>query len=462
MYNDVKSCVKHHGSFSDCFSTSVGLMQGDALSPVLFSLFVNDIELDLLNHCNNSYELKYLNLLLLMYADDTVIFSESIEGLQEMLNCLNIYCYKWNLCINTDKTKVIIFCNGGIIRDNEKWYLGDNELEIVNEFNYLGLVLKFNGKFVETQKCIANQGRKALFGLLRKFNDCNLNVETKLYLFDTYVSSILSYSCEIWGYHSAIDIEKVHIDFCKRVLGVSKKCTNMMVFAELGRFPLNTSRKFRIIKYWLKILNTNNCILKSCYELLLDDINLPRFNWANAVKNILLEVGLPHIWDSQQVENKTSFLFTVKQRLEDHFIQDCNRIINSSSKGFLYQHLNPTHSVKNYLKKRLEFVYSKLITKIRLSEHSLFIEVGRRQNIQRENRLCTLCDNKTIEDEFHFILSCPFYHDLRINYIKKYFYVRPSVFKLIKLLNSENIKTLNNFGKYLYKAFLRREMFNKN
>ena len=49
----------------------------------------------------------------------------------------------------------------------------------------------------------------------------HLNVSTrtctKLSLFDTYISSIANYGCEIWGLHPAHELERVHLDFCKQV-----------------------------------------------------------------------------------------------------------------------------------------------------------------------------------------------------------------------------------------------------
>ena len=56
-----------------------------------------------------------------------------------------------------------------------------------------------------------------------------LNVNTKLSLFDTYVGSVANYGCEVWGLHPAKDIEKVHLDFCKKILGVKKSTVSMMV-----------------------------------------------------------------------------------------------------------------------------------------------------------------------------------------------------------------------------------------
>ena len=53
-----------------------------------------------------------LKLFSLMYADDAVLFSKTKQGLQCLLDKLSIYCKTWNLKVNTNKTKVMIFENG--------------------------------------------------------------------------------------------------------------------------------------------------------------------------------------------------------------------------------------------------------------------------------------------------------------------------------------------------------------
>ena len=45
MYEKVKSCVKLNSSYSDVFQYAAGLRQGEVMSPLLFSLFVDDLEL---------------------------------------------------------------------------------------------------------------------------------------------------------------------------------------------------------------------------------------------------------------------------------------------------------------------------------------------------------------------------------------------------------------------------------
>ena len=49
------------------------------------------------------------------------------------------------------------------------------------------------------------------------------------------------------------DIEKLHAKFCKRILGVHSKSTNLAVIAELGRYPMIIQISTQVIKYWLRI-----------------------------------------------------------------------------------------------------------------------------------------------------------------------------------------------------------------
>ena len=88
---------------------------------------------------------------------------------------------------------------------------------------------------------------------------------------------------------------------------------------------------------------------------------------------------------------------------------------------------------------------------MQLSAHSLISETGRYSNIPVEQRLCEYCKSD-IEDEFHLILKCPLYNRLRCQYIKSYYRRNPSMYKLINLLNTNNVKELCMLGKFLHHA----------
>lgn len=115
MYMGIKSLVKLNGIASNFFECNVGVRQGENLSPFLFSLYINDLENFLLEKnivglqsISNEIEnelLLHLKLLILFYADDTVIMAESTEDLQNALNEFYSYCTQWKLNVNVIKQK---------------------------------------------------------------------------------------------------------------------------------------------------------------------------------------------------------------------------------------------------------------------------------------------------------------------------------------------------------------------
>ena len=83
------------------------------------------------------------------------------------------------------------------------------------------------------------------------------------------------------------------------------------------------------------------------------------------------------------------------------------------------------------------------ISCFRCSSHDLEIERGRYTNTPRELRICKLCKTEP-ETEFHFLLKCPYYNDLRVKYISRKYYVNPSLNKFAILMSSKNDKRLLN------------------
>ena len=80
--------------------------------------------------------------------------------------------------------------------------------------------------------------------LIQKFD---FNAKTRCQLFDIYVGSVISYGSEIWGFHKSPEIGRLHLLFCKNVLGVRRNVCNYMIYSELGRRLLILQRKFKII-----------------------------------------------------------------------------------------------------------------------------------------------------------------------------------------------------------------------
>ena len=114
IYEDVSYCVKLNGRLTPNITSNVGVKQGCVLSPTLFNLFLVDLPEIFDEHCDpvDNFDAK-LNCL--MFADDIVLISQTAEGLQNCINRLHTYTNKWQLMLNTKKTKVVIFNKGGHI-----------------------------------------------------------------------------------------------------------------------------------------------------------------------------------------------------------------------------------------------------------------------------------------------------------------------------------------------------------
>ena len=83
---------------------------------------------------------SYLKLFILLLADDTVLFSSSKDGLQNMLNLFENYCDEWKLTVNIFKTKILVFIAGRYAR-NLKFFFKGNELKLVTDYKYLDIYL---------------------------------------------------------------------------------------------------------------------------------------------------------------------------------------------------------------------------------------------------------------------------------------------------------------------------------
>ena len=105
----------------------------------------------------------------LLYADDTAIFSETPEGMQNALNIFDDYCNTWHLCINVSKTKVAIFSKRKT-RSNIEFMLQGVRLEIVGDYSYLCICYKYNGNFAKAKQQLVDQAQKAHFSIYQKNN----------------------------------------------------------------------------------------------------------------------------------------------------------------------------------------------------------------------------------------------------------------------------------------------------
>ena len=479
LYLDAKSCVQvkvdNISNCSEFFSSKVGVRQGENLSPLLFAIYLNDIKGYIQVNMNGiptvaetvrdmnlteSEVNTLINLFILLYADDSVIFSESAKDLQKGLDLFKTYCDRFKLVLNARKCKVVIFSRGEI-RNKPHFNIGSEEIEIVSEFTYLGLKLNYNNRLKVAQKDLYCRASRAMFSLLKKSQANNLPLDLMIDLFDSMVLPVLLYGCEIWGFETIDCMNKLQLKFYKYILRLRQSTPSMMIYSELGKFPILISIKCRLLCFWLKLVNgpASERLSSLTYKCLLNlyENNTHKNNYLSFVKKTLDELGLSNFWTNQMQINVNPMWFKAKvnRLLQDQFIQS---FYSSLDNDPIYTNFRMFKT--NFRRESAIFQLPKnyVISQIRFrtTNNNAPVNILRFTQTPRADRLCQKCNINDIGDEFHYLFVCSHFQTQREQYIPKYFYNRPNSIKFEQISNSKDSKILLQLSKFI--SYIDREL----
>ena len=348
MYDGNEMYVRIHGGLTLPFVTTVGVKQGCVLSPLLFNLFLNKLPAQYDETCD-PVELNGNPLLVLMYADDCVVFSLSANGLRNAICKTVEHFTALNLAVNTLKTKVLIFnLRGQSLSDdpNHKFIINAKPLAVVSEYTYLGVKLKSSGTFaaaIEELSSKAGRAWNSLSTLL--YTNKRMHIDRALRLFDSLISSIALYACELWlpfaftkkswespenllNFWEKLKCETLNQKLCRLLLSVNKKTSRLCVLGELGRYPMLITGISHTLKYTWSIQNAS-------FESLLGDtmkeMNLLNDqggdSWLKRVEDLYKLMNIPKL-PSYYKESKVGKIFTQKlsARFDIHYLAEINKI----------------------------------------------------------------------------------------------------------------------------------------
>lgn len=289
---------------------------------------------------------KWLKLLVALYADDTLIVSDTPEYFQRSLNSFYNYCKEWKLSINMSKSKVVIFGARNI--NDYHFHINNLSLEIIDRYKYLGVLFTSNGSFATTRKHLIEQAKKAMHIMYMKINNLDLPIDLQLKLFDHTVLPILTYASEIWGFENLNDIEKVHNEFLRKITKSRKSTPLYMLYAELGRYPISIIIKSRMIGFWNRlIIGKNSKLSYLIYRYMLN--NNQSFKWTQSIKDILISVGRPDLFNFQLNVTHKSINKIIKRTLIDQYIQTWHTDVLKTNKGRTYFLFKKNTDFENYL-----------------------------------------------------------------------------------------------------------------
>ena len=265
-YSKCYATVQWNGCFSKCFSVLCGVRQGGVLSPIMFTVYVDDIIVDL-KSSNEGCCIDGLYLGCVMYADDLMLLSASLSSLQRMLNiCLTAASYL-DIAFNVKKSMIIRI--GQAFRhvcDNVT--LHGLDLPFVEEAKYLGVYIVTGKRFRVKLSEPISKFFKSVNSILSKCKG-HMNEVVLLNLLSAYCKPLLCYACEC-------------IDFLKseysrlfnawnsiywKIFQVNDQNCISDICRFSGFLPLSVDIDIRKYVFLCKLPSTGNSVLSNLYNM---------------------------------------------------------------------------------------------------------------------------------------------------------------------------------------------------
>lgn len=461
MYDVVKTKVRCGLEFTDTFMCPQGVKQGEICSPILFSLFINELTKSIQENGRHGVQLSpdFIELLIMLFADDVALIADSVVGLQCQINTLAETANRLNLIVNLEKSNIVVFRNGGYLAANEKWVYGHNALKVVNSYKYLGIFLSTRNRFSATLEDLAKRAKKGVVAILRTLWSIGEHSPVIFFkMFDSQIQPILTYGAEVWGLTNNQEmIEKIHLFAIKRFLGVHPKAPRHLVYGESGRYPIYVITYTKCIKFWLRIMHLDNSRLsRKAYNMLLFLQQQNYTTWACAVRNILFTYGFGFVWEAQGVGNTRHFIRCFKERLIDCAKQNWHSQLASHTFYDVYHTYKKSPLLSTYLVVQKNFFVRRAMARFRIGMSEIKCHFLQYKPNQRNNSHCPFC-HELPETEYHFLIICPEYQLLREEYIPRKFFRKPSAFRFCILMASPSEQLNRDISMFVYKALMLRQ-----
>lgn len=207
-YRSQDVLIRWGSTLSNVFNVSNGVRQGSLLSPKLFTLYMNDLSVEL----NNSSTGCFLNNVCtnhLFYADDICLLAPSSSALQKLLNICFSYGIEHDIVFNSSKSFHLVFKPRNCTYILPRVYLNSVMLPLVNETKYLGVMLDNNlcdDVEIKNQYCRLYARSNTI---LRKFKHCTLEVKKQLFL--SYCTNF--YCSALWSNFKQVPFKKARVAY---------------------------------------------------------------------------------------------------------------------------------------------------------------------------------------------------------------------------------------------------------
>ena len=413
-----KTCyrVKHQGKLSELIREDIGVLQGGNTSPMLFNKYMFDLK-DYLDSDTGVCTLEEI-VVHMLWADDLFMVSTAPAHAQRQLDNLTKYTSPNQLIANDIKTKYMVFGKS----DTFTLRLNGKRIKRVKHSKCLGIIVNsvqtLQGDiFRENPDYLKDKARKSVFGFLNRVKRIgNAPPKCMFDLYECLTQPILLYGSDLWGF-SNTNISSLDLLlnwFLRIILGVKQGTCIPMLLGESGVYPPSILCHINVILYYIRLNNLpHGSVLKSVFlDVQHQDSLCTANNWCSNVKSIAIRYGL----NLDSLPNNCETKKYIKSVIKDKFVSDWRDNMNSRPGLRLYTLFKHDFRLEPYLQNIKNTNFRKMFTRLRTSSHFLEIERGRYVDKPECDRLCSVC--KIVENEFHLVMVCPLYYDLRHEFLQ--------------------------------------------
>ena len=422
LYSSVTSCVRVNSVYTDWFDVAVGLRQGCSISPTLFNCFIDDL-ITSAKSLNIGIDLgDEEKVSILVYADDVLLLTENEEDLQTLLNLVHTWTKENHMKVNCSKSNIVHFRPKSFLRTRKVFKCGDEDVNVIDKYVYLGLHFNEFLDFNTMAKFVAQAAGRA-FGLLvvkyKAAGGMPFSVFTKLY--NATVLSVINYGSAIWGTNTFSCIEAIHNRAMRFYLGTGKYTPNAALIGDMGWEPIMVNIYASLANHWARCINMDNTrINKQVFLYSVRKSASSCKNWTFRVKRILNDLDCNQFCNTELTVCKRTLINRVKERFLEKFKVQWNntisRVQSNSARGLnklrTYRLFKKELTTETYVKIVLPFKHRSAFAKFRCGVAPLRLETGRYERLDVQLRVCPFCKD-TVENELHVVTQCPVYDDIR-------------------------------------------------
>ena len=219
----------------------------------------------------------------------------------------------------------------------------------------------------------------------------------------------------------------LQLRFYKSILRLKKSTPDIMVYGELGKYPVDINIKWRMLNYWYRLINAcNRNKLSSIiywFSYRLFTVNKIDSDYLTTIKNTLCELGLSGFWYNQSNLQCSEVWFKekIKRCLYDQYIHKWFSEIDNKNIYCNYRIFKNRFSFEKYFN-ILSYKQAISFLRFRTLNNNIPVQTERYVNIPRADRLCPKCSINEIGDEYHYILICEYFKEHRVKLLPSFYW----------------------------------------